>query len=156
MQARKHAGIRKLYVLIEFYILCFNLIIQGSPQWIQITPTRATVLNSIAIKFQGGFAAKRFVVESRQDDGTFTAIAEFYPDDHGKLQISFFFLFLFIFFQHQLMLFNFLNVRYLNVFQFPTTFTTDQRPFRLTFYDSYDTFGRIIIYILKLFENKSN
>jgi hypothetical protein len=47
-------------------------------------------LNSIAIEFQGGFAAKRFVVEYRQQDGTFSSINEFYPDDHGKLQISFF------------------------------------------------------------------
>jgi hypothetical protein len=45
----------------------------------------------VAIKFQGGFAARRFVIEDRQQDGTFTSIAEFYPDDHGKLQISFFF-----------------------------------------------------------------
>jgi hypothetical protein len=45
----------------------------------------------VAIKFQGGFAARRFVIEQRQQDGTFTSIAEFYPDDHGKLQISFFF-----------------------------------------------------------------
>jgi hypothetical protein len=46
-------------------------------------------LSSIEIKFQGGFAAKRFTIEYRQEDGTFTAIGEFYPDDHGKLQISF-------------------------------------------------------------------
>ncbi|CAF3975957.1 unnamed protein product [Rotaria sordida] len=62
----------------------------GSPQWIQITPMKCISLNSIAIKFQGGFAAKRFVIEDRQQDGTFTSIAEFYPDNHGKLQISFF------------------------------------------------------------------
>ena len=42
------------------------------------------------MKFQGGFAAKRLLLESRQEDGTFTTMAEFYPDDHGKLQISFF------------------------------------------------------------------
>jgi len=51
-------------------------------------------LNSIAIEFQGGFAAKRFVVEYRQQDGTFSSINEFYPDDHGKLQISFFFVYI--------------------------------------------------------------
>jgi hypothetical protein len=51
-------------------------------------------LNSIAIEFQGGFAAKRFVVEYRQQDGTFSSINEFYPDDHGKLQISFFCLYI--------------------------------------------------------------
>ncbi len=49
-------------------------------------------MSSIAIKFQGGFAARRFAIEYRRDDGTFAAIGEeFYPDDHGKLQISFFF-----------------------------------------------------------------
>ncbi|CAF1026202.1 unnamed protein product [Adineta ricciae] len=62
----------------------------GSSQWIQITPTTPFALSSVAIKFQGGFAAKRFAVECRQADGTFTSTAEFYPDDHGKLQISFF------------------------------------------------------------------
>ena len=49
-------------------------------------------LTSFAVKFQGGFAAKRLAFESRRDDGTFTTIAEFFPDDHGKLQISFFFI----------------------------------------------------------------
>ncbi|CAF3539892.1 unnamed protein product [Adineta steineri] len=105
----------------------------GSSQWIQITPTNSFSLNSIAIEFQGGFAAKRFVIEYRQENGTFTSIAEFYPDDHGKLQISFSFIY---------------------VFRLPTPFTIDQSPFRLTFYDSHDTFGRIIIYVLKIYENK--
>ncbi|CAF0727870.1 unnamed protein product [Rotaria sp. Silwood1] len=113
----------------------------GSPQWIQITPMKCITLNSIAIKFQGGFAAKRFVIEDRQQDGTFTSIAEFYPDNHGKLQISFFYLFYLIFL-------------YVNVFRLPTAHVIDQVPFRLTFYDSYDTFGRIIIYVLKIYENK--
>ena len=45
------------------------------------------------MKFQGGFAARRLVLEYRQEDGTFATIAEFYPDDHGKLQISFLFCF---------------------------------------------------------------
>ena len=64
--------------------------LQGSSQWIQINPSTPFALSSVAIKFQGGFAAKRFAVECRQADGTFTSTAEFYPDDHGKLQISFF------------------------------------------------------------------
>ncbi|CAF2315714.1 unnamed protein product [Rotaria sp. Silwood2] len=98
----------------------------GSSQWIQITPMKCISLNNIAIKFQGGFAAKRFVIEDRQQDGAFTSIAEFYPDNHGKLQ----------------------------VFRLPTAHIIDQVPFRLTFYDSYDTFGRIIIYVLKIYENK--
>ncbi|CAM4813764.1 unnamed protein product [Rotaria magnacalcarata] len=97
----------------------------GSPQWIQITPTKSISLDSIALKFQGGFAAKRFVIETRQEDGTFTSIAEFFPDDHGKQQ----------------------------VFRLPTAHVIDQIPVRLTFYDSYDTFGRIIIYILKIYGN---
>ncbi|CAF3672912.1 unnamed protein product [Rotaria sordida] len=73
----------------------------GSPQWIQITPMKCISLNSIAIKFQGGFAAKRFVIEDRQQDGTFTSIAEFYPDNHGKLQISFLF-FYYIYYSYML------------------------------------------------------
>ncbi|UJR25541.1 hypothetical protein I4U23_006887 [Adineta vaga] len=96
----------------------------GSLQWIQITTTTSFELNSIAIKFQGGFAAKQFAVEYRQADGTFASIAEFYPDDHGKLQ----------------------------VFRLPSPHLIDQNPFRLTFHDSYDTFGRIIIYLLKIYE----
>ncbi|CAF5126388.1 unnamed protein product, partial [Rotaria magnacalcarata] len=81
----------------------------GSPQWIQITPTKSISLDSIALKFQGGFAAKRFVIETRQEDGTFTSIAEFFPDDHGKQQISFFsFNFIDI---YLLLKFKFLNIR---------------------------------------------
>jgi len=67
-------------------------------------------LISIAIKFQGGFAAKRLVIEYRQQDGTFAAIAEFYPDDHGKLQISFSFVFYF----YRLNIEYFLKFRFLN------------------------------------------
>ncbi len=52
-------------------------------------------MNSIAIKFQGGFAARRFVIEYRQQDGSFATISEFFPDDHGKLQISFSFVYYF-------------------------------------------------------------
>ena len=72
--------------------------LQGSSQWIQINPSTPFALSSVAIKFQGGFAAKRFAVECRQADGTFTSTAEFYPDDHGKLQISFFSYFVFFLF----------------------------------------------------------
>lgn len=42
------------------------------------------------------------------------------------------------------------------VFRLPTAQLIDQSPFRLTFVDSYDTFGRIIVYMLKISENKSN
>ncbi len=90
-------------------MMFFIIDIQGSPQWIQITPTTSITLNNIAIKFQGGFAARRFVIEYRQEDGTFAALGEFYPDDHGKLQISFF-----LFLTFRIVLekkFKFLNIK---------------------------------------------
>ena len=71
-------------------------IFQGSPQWIQITPNASNALTSIAVKFQGGFAARRFLLEERHDDGSFASLAEFFPDDHGKLQISFSLVLLFV------------------------------------------------------------
>ena len=82
----------KIFLLSSTFNMMLIINFQNSPQWIQITLTRCISLISIAIKFQGGFAAKRFVIENQQQDGTFHHVAEFYPNDHGKLQISFFYL----------------------------------------------------------------
>ncbi|CAF0727787.1 unnamed protein product [Didymodactylos carnosus] len=101
----------------------------GSTQWIQINLAENVQLSSIAIKFQGGFSAKKLLLQCRllkNEDEKMVSIAEFYPLDNNKLQI----------------------------FNLTSSITTNS--IRFQFDESYDMFSRIIIYSLKLFQKTTN
>lgn len=65
-------------------------IVQGAVQWVQINPSEPFVFHSFSIQFQGGFAARRIQLEIKTEDEEYSTLEQFFPDDHSKLQISFF------------------------------------------------------------------
>ncbi|KAI0243235.1 Nuclear receptor 2C2-associated protein [Lamellibrachia satsuma] len=94
---------------------------QGSPQWVYLDFKDLVQLDSIQMRFQGGFAGKHCQVEHTTDDcDKWTRIMDFYPEDVNSLQI----------------------------FKLPTS--TNVKRLRVVFLDSTDFYGRITIYELCL------
>ncbi|XP_024870518.1 nuclear receptor 2C2-associated protein isoform X1 [Temnothorax curvispinosus] len=93
----------------------------GSPQWVLISFENECGLSSFEVEFQGGFAGKNCHIEAGNDKKELTLVESFYPEDKNKLQR-----------------FNLKNQISAKVFKF-------------MFNESYDFFGRIIIYNLSLY-----
>ncbi|KAL0123233.1 hypothetical protein PUN28_007679 [Cardiocondyla obscurior] len=93
----------------------------GSPQWVFINFKEEHSLSSFEIQFQGGFAGKDCHIEAGNDRKDLTIIESFCPEDKNKLQ------------------------------RFNLKSQVRAKAFKFVFKESYDFFGRIIIYNLSLY-----
>ncbi|XP_005999484.1 nuclear receptor 2C2-associated protein [Latimeria chalumnae] len=97
---------------------------QGSSQWVLLEFPQTIKVSKLQIQFQGGFTSKTCKVEGCRKDDKFVKIADFYPEDANALQS----------------------------FIIKDTACTDK--LKITFENSVDFFGRIIIYHLDVLGEK--
>ncbi len=98
---------------------CWNSA-EGAPQWVSLqfpSPVRVTGLN---IQFQGGFAGRHCTLRSLAEDGAWSLIKEFYPQDINSLQ------------------------------HFPVAGDSPSTNYKVIFEKSTDFFGRVTIYKLDI------
>uniref|UniRef100_A0A670K786 Nuclear receptor 2C2 associated protein n=1 Tax=Podarcis muralis TaxID=64176 RepID=A0A670K786_PODMU len=122
---------------------------QGATQWLTLEFPQAVRASQVQIQFQGGFASQKCVVQGCQNGGDLSPVAEFYPEDTNSLQISFF-----PFPPSSLgragvgdgvQNFVFLNCSSLYHFSLEET---PLNKLKITFENSTDFFGRVIVYQL--------
>lgn len=82
-------------------------------------------ISEIKVQFQGGFAAKACRLEGGLQDGEFKAVNQFYPEDDNSLQ------------------------------SFPIQEAPVVDKVKITFENSTDFFGRIIVYSLDILGEKT-
>jgi Sad1 / UNC-like C-terminal len=98
---------------------------QGPNQWIAVSLREAVKVSQISIQFQGGFSAKEIHLQTSKSSSAPETIEKFYPQDTNSLQ------------------------------HFPiTTAPLIADNLRFHFPQSTDTFGRIIVYKLCIYEEK--
>uniref|UniRef100_A0A3Q2Z7Y3 Nuclear receptor 2C2-associated protein n=1 Tax=Hippocampus comes TaxID=109280 RepID=A0A3Q2Z7Y3_HIPCM len=98
---------------------------QGDCQWLILDFPQSVNVSELKVQFQGGFSAKTCRLEGCSGDGDFTLISHFYPEDNNSLQISF------------------------------IIFAAAVDRVKITFENSTDFFGRIIVYTLDILGEKS-
>uniref|UniRef100_A0A3Q2YE74 Nuclear receptor 2C2-associated protein n=1 Tax=Hippocampus comes TaxID=109280 RepID=A0A3Q2YE74_HIPCM len=100
---------------------------QGDCQWLILDFPQSVNVSELKVQFQGGFSAKTCRLEGTSNrDGDFTLISHFYPEDNNSLQISFI------------------------IFEAAAVDRV-----KITFENSTDFFGRIIVYTLDILGEKS-
>ncbi|KAF7237068.1 Nuclear receptor 2C2-associated protein [Varanus komodoensis] len=62
---------------------------QGATQWLVLEFPRTVQASLIQIQFQGGFASQKCTVQGSRKGEELSQVAEFYPEDTNALQISF-------------------------------------------------------------------
>ncbi|XP_043279605.1 nuclear receptor 2C2-associated protein [Venturia canescens] len=92
----------------------------GTPQWILIDFKEECKLTALEIQFQGGFAGKDCHLEAGSNFKDLSVVQCFYPEDTNKLQ------------------------------RFELEKEAVAKTFKLSFQESTDFFGRIIVYRLAL------
>ncbi|KAK2147174.1 hypothetical protein NP493_3506g00000, partial [Ridgeia piscesae] len=98
----------------------------GCPQWVYLDFSDVVFLDTVQIRFQGGFAGKHCQLEGSAGDGdSWTKLKDFYPEDVNSLQ----------------------------TFELPTS--AKVKRLRIVFLNSTDFYGRITIYGLFLLGAKS-
>ncbi|CAM9196071.1 unnamed protein product [Lampetra planeri] len=115
---------------------------QGERQWLILEFPESVRVSEVKVQFQGGFSAKTCRLEGCAKNEEFTVSSHFYPEDNNFLQISFI---------------------------HPMTFSDQTGPdqtegeistkislqIKITFENSADFFGRIIVYSLDVLGEKA-
>uniref|UniRef100_A0AAY4EEP3 Nuclear receptor 2C2-associated protein n=1 Tax=Denticeps clupeoides TaxID=299321 RepID=A0AAY4EEP3_9TELE len=103
---------------------CWNSDQGQSPwSWVLLQFPREVLVSEVKVQFQGGFSCRTCRLEGCLNEGGFTFITDFYPEDNNSLQISF-------------------------------TLLLVSNKLKITFENSADFFGRIIVYSLDILGEK--
>ncbi|XP_011858825.1 PREDICTED: nuclear receptor 2C2-associated protein-like [Vollenhovia emeryi] len=111
----------KMYMFDNCSETCWNSDAVGKSTWVLVTFEAECGLSSFEVEFQGGFAGKNCRIEAGNDKKELAFVETFYPKNKNNPQP-----------------FNLKNQIRAKVFKF-------------VFNESYDFFGRIIIYDLSLY-----
>ena len=66
------------------------VLLQGSPQWVNIDLEEQCVIDEVHVQFQGGFAGRDCWFEGQESaDIGYKRLMDFYPEDSNSLQVSF-------------------------------------------------------------------
>uniref|UniRef100_A0A8D2Q3Z5 Nuclear receptor 2C2 associated protein n=2 Tax=Varanus komodoensis TaxID=61221 RepID=A0A8D2Q3Z5_VARKO len=93
---------------------------QGATQWLVLEFPRTVQASLIQIQFQGGFASQKCTVQGSRKGEELSQVAEFYPEDTNALQ------------------------------SFPLEGAPAADKLKISFCNSTDFFGRIIVYRLEV------
>ncbi|OXB70237.1 UNVERIFIED_CONTAM: hypothetical protein H355_002814 [Colinus virginianus] len=104
---------------------------QGSHQWVTLDFPRTVRVSQLHIQFQGGFSSRRCTLEGCRTGEELVKISDLYPEDIHAMQISF----------------GTLQAGRAALFQVEET-TLDK--LKITFENSTDFFGRIVVYHLQV------
>ncbi|XP_028856577.1 nuclear receptor 2C2-associated protein [Denticeps clupeoides] len=97
---------------------------QGDSQWVLLQFPREVLVSEVKVQFQGGFSCRTCRLEGCLNEGGFTFITDFYPEDNNSLQ------------------------------SFPIQTGPTANKLKITFENSADFFGRIIVYSLDILGEK--
>ncbi|EMP24103.1 Nuclear receptor 2C2-associated protein [Chelonia mydas] len=115
---------------------------QGSSQWVMLEFPQTVKVSQLQIQFQGGFASQLCTLEGGRKGEELVKISDFYPEDINALQISF----------H-----SHWGLGLLSVCATCHSFRTEETmldKLKITFENSTDFFGRIIVYHLSVLGEK--
>ncbi|OXB54564.1 hypothetical protein ASZ78_003973 [Callipepla squamata] len=104
---------------------------QGSHQWVTLDFARTVRVSQLHIQFQGGFSSRRCTLEGCRTGEELVKISDLYPEDIHAMQISF----------------GTLQAGRAALFQVEET-ALDK--LKITFENSTDFFGRIVVYHLQV------
>ncbi|NXC48743.1 NR2CA protein, partial [Penelope pileata] len=96
---------------------------QGTRQWVTLQFPRTVRVSQLHIQFQGGFSSRRCTLEGCRTGEELVKISDLYPEDINAMQISF------------------------------ATFQVEETALdmlKITFENSTDFFGRIVVYHLRV------
>ncbi|XP_072338364.1 nuclear receptor 2C2-associated protein isoform X3 [Scyliorhinus torazame] len=62
---------------------------QGSSQWVMLEFPQTVKVTELQLQFQGGFTGRTCRLEGGRKGASLVEIADFYPEDTNRLQISF-------------------------------------------------------------------
>ncbi|XP_075943675.1 nuclear receptor 2C2-associated protein [Anarhichas minor] len=99
---------------------------QGECQWVYLEFPQSVKVSELKVQFQGGFSAKTCRLDGCPKDGAFTEISNFYPEDDNSLQ------------------------------SFPIQEASAVDKVKITFENSADFFGRIIVYSLDVLGERAS
>ncbi|KAM9386085.1 nuclear receptor 2C2-associated protein [Pholidichthys leucotaenia] len=99
---------------------------QGESQWVSLEFPEPVRVSELKVQFQGGFSAKTCRMEGCPRGEDFTVLSHFYPEDNNSLQI------------------------------FPIQEAPAVDKVKVTFENSADFFGRIIVYSLDILGAKAS
>ncbi|MXQ93398.1 hypothetical protein E5288_WYG021151 [Bos mutus] len=100
---------------------------QGPSQWVTLEFPQCICVSQLQIQFQGGFSSRQGRLEGSLGSEALSKIVDFYPEDNNSLQIS--------------------------SYTFPVPPAEVDR-LKVTFEDTTDFFGRVVIYHLRVLGKK--
>ncbi|XDC75180.1 hypothetical protein R6Z07F_006353 [Ovis aries] len=113
---------------------------QGPSQWVTLEFPQCICVSQLQIQFQGGFSSRQGHLEGSLGSEALSKIVDFYPEDNNSLQISCF-------------------SRWKSVSLDCSAYTFPVPPaevdrLKVTFEDTTDFFGRVVIYHLRVLGKK--
>ncbi|EOA97595.1 Nuclear receptor 2C2-associated protein, partial [Anas platyrhynchos] len=106
---------------------------QGARQWVTVDFPRTVRVSQLHIQFQGGFSSRLCTLEGCRTGEELVKISELYPEDVNAMQISFLPL----------------EVFRVQSYRFEVEETALDK-LKITFENSTDFFGRIVVYHLRV------
>ncbi|TEA31118.1 hypothetical protein DBR06_SOUSAS14010065, partial [Sousa chinensis] len=113
---------------------------QGPSQWVILEFPQRICVSQLQIQFQGGFSSRQGRLEGSQGSEALSKIVDFYPEDNNSLQIS------------CLSLWASVSLD-CPAYTFPVPSAEVDR-LKVTFEDTTDFFGRVVIYHLRVLGEK--